>query len=193
MKTIRYIAGTLLAAVLLTGACACTNLDEKTFDLIDSSAYYKDKNSLDGAVASIYSSAQSGFLEYFWYLNEFPADQVAWRTWNGGAWGYDEAEKFVLSTQTWNAESKIIRSAWEHAWETIGLCNTMLGDLEKLDPKALGVTDDELKQYIAELRTMRAWAYYKTSSSGAAPFRCVRIPTATSPDRPTRISTQDAR
>lgn len=172
MKTIRYIAGTLLAAVLLAGACACTNLDEKTFDLIDSSAYYKDKNSLDGAVASIYSSAQSGFLEYFWYLNEFPADQVAWRTWNGGAWGYDEAEKFVLSTQTWNAESKIIRSAWEHAWETIGLCNTMLGDLEKLDPKALGVTDDELKQYIAELRTMRAWAYYNNFElwGGALPL-----------------------
>ena len=30
-------------------------------------------------------------LEYFWYLQEFSADQVAWRSWHGGLWGWDEA------------------------------------------------------------------------------------------------------
>lgn len=160
------------ALALSVGTSSCTDLDEKTFDLIDASTYYKDKQSLDGAVASIYSSAQGGFLEYFWYLNEFSADQIAWRSWNGGAWGWDEAEKFVLSSQTWNSESKIIRTAWERAWETIGLCNTILADLETLDPTALGVTQDDLDQYKAEVRTMRAWAYYNNFElwGGALPL-----------------------
>ncbi len=160
MQVFKYICGALTGAVMGLGAASCTDLNEKTFDRIDASVYYQDENSVKGAVASIYSSAASGFLEYFWYLNEFSADQIAWRSWNGGAWGYDEAEKFVLSTQTWNSESKIIRSAWEHAWETIGLCNTLIADLSALDPSGLRMSQESMAAYIAEVRTMRAWAYY---------------------------------
>lgn len=160
MKAIKYIGGAVVAAAMSLGALSCTDLNEKTFDRIDASVYYQDENSVKGAVASIYSSATGGFLEYFWYLNEFSADQIAWRSWNGGAWCYDEAEKFVLSTHTWNSESKIVRSAWEHAWETIGLCNTLLADLGSLNPGDLRMTDTAMKRYIAEVRTMRAWAYY---------------------------------
>ena len=172
MKILNHIAGWLCATAIAVGAWSCTDLDEVTFDRIDASTYYQDENSVKGAVASIYASATSGFLEYFWYLNEFPADQIAWRTWNGGAWGYDEAAKFVLSTQTWNSESVIIRQAWEHAWETIGLCNTLINDLEKLDPAAVGVTEAKLRSYIAEVRTMRAWAYYNNFElwGGALPL-----------------------
>ena len=160
MKILKYTAGVLMAAALSTGMCGCTDLDEITYDRIDAANYYEDESSVKSAVAAIYSSAQSGFLEYFWYLNEFPADQIAWRSWNGGAWGYDEAQKFVLSTQTWNSESVIIRQAWEHAWETIGLCNIIINDLSLINAESIRMTDDQLKSYIAEVRTMRAWAYY---------------------------------
>lgn len=187
MKIRKYIGSVLAGVALATGLPSCTNLDEVTFDRIDASTYYQDENSVKGAVASIYASAQSGFLEYFWYLNEFPADQITWRTWNGGAWGYDEAAKFVLSSQTWNSESVIIRQAWEHAWETIGLCNTLLGDLGHLNAASLGMSDDALKQYIAEVRTMRAWAYYNNFElwGGTLPL-CVaadgNVPGSADPD-----------
>lgn len=182
-----HITGLLSATAIAVGAWSCTDLDEVTFDRIDASTYYQDENSVKGAVASIYASATSGFLEYFWYLNEFPADQVTWRTWNGGAWGYDEAAKFVLSTQTWNSESVIIRQAWEHAWETIGLCNTLIGDLENLNAGAIGMTEDGLKSYIAEVRTMRAWAYYNNFElwGGALPLNIStgnEIPGSADPD-----------
>ena len=172
MKTINHIAGLLGAAAIAVGAWSCTDLDEITFDRIDATTYYQDENSVKGAVASIYSSAAGSFLEYFWYLNEFPADQITWRTWNGGAWGYDEAAKFVLSSQTWNSESVIIRQAWEHAWETIGLCNLLINDLEALDPAEIGMSDASLRSYIAEVRTMRAWAYYNNFElwGGALPL-----------------------
>lgn len=172
MKTTRYIGGLLAAAAMTAGMTSCTDLDEVSYDRIDASVYYQDENSVKGAVASIYASGTAGFLEYFWYLNEFSADQVAWRTWNGGQWGYDEAEKFVLSSHTWNSESKIIRSAWENAWTTIGLCNTLIADLESLDPSALRMTREGLDSYIAEVRTMRAWAYYNNFElwGGALPL-----------------------
>lgn len=156
----KYIFGTISAGLLAMSAVSCTDLDEKVFDRIDASIYYQDEASVQGAVASIYSSATDGFLEYFWYLNEFPADQIAWRVWNGGAWGYDEAEKYVLSTHTWNSESKIIRSAWEKAWTTIGLCNQLISDLEGINPSSIKITPEKKDMYIAEVRTIRAWAYY---------------------------------
>ena len=164
MKTIINIKNFCFTAVtgvaMAIGSTACTNLDEVTFQQIDAANFYQNEGSVKGAVASIYSSAMSGFLEYFWYLNEFSADQVAWRTWNGGQWGYDDAEKFVLSTQTWNSRSVIIRNAWNNAWTTIGLCNTLISDLESINPGSIGMTSESLGAYIAEVRTMRAWAYY---------------------------------
>ena len=174
MKAFRYIGPLFCVAAAVAGLNSCTDLDEIAFDRIDASNYYQDANSVKGAVASIYFSAQQGFLEYFWYLNEFPADQIAWRTWNGGAWGYDEAEKFVLSTQTWNSESKIIKDAWSKAWTTIGLCNNVISDLQNLDAASVGMTDAELRKYIAEVRTIRAWAYYNNFElwGGALPL-CV--------------------
>lgn len=192
MKTKNHIAGLLGAAAIAVGAWSCTDLDEITFDRIDATTYYQDENSVKGAVASIYSSAALSFLEYFWYLNEFPADQITWRTWNGGAWGYDEAAKFVLSSQTWNSESVIIRQAWEHAWETIGLCNLLINDLEALDPAEIGMSDASLRSYIAEVRTMRAWAYYNNFElwGGALPLNVSvgnEIPGSATP-----ISTGDA-
>lgn len=171
MRTIKYhwlVAG-------FTGLCslsACTNLDEKVFDRVDASIYYQDENSVKGAVAAIYSTATTSFLEYFWYLNELSADQVTWRAWNGGAWGWDEGEKLVLSYQSWNTESVIIRQAWETAWTTIGLCNTLIEDLNKLNAASINISEERKAMYLAEVRTFRAWAYYNNFElwGGALPL-----------------------
>ena len=158
MKYIKY--NWLLLAILSFSLSSCFDLDEEVFDRVDSKIYYQDEKSVKGAVASIYQTGAMSYIEYFWYLQEFSADQVAWRSWNGGLWGYDEAEKFVLSTHTWTPDSKIIRSTWETAWTTIGLCNTLLADLESLEPASLKMTPEKMKTYIGEVRTLRAWAYY---------------------------------
>ena len=149
MKAIKY---SIMALLLGWGTASCTDLDEKTYANLPQEKFFESELSVKSAVASIYNTAAYSYLEYFYYLQEFSADQVAWRSWNGGLWGYDEGEKFVLSTHSWTAESKIIRQTWEKAWETIGLCNAMLDNVKKDNPA--------LKPYIAETRTLRAWAYY---------------------------------
>ena len=86
----------LLAMIMSCSLFSCTNLDEEVFDRVDAGIYYQDETSVQGAVAAIYSKAAYSYLEYFWYLQEFSADQVAWRSWNGGLWGWDEALKFCF-------------------------------------------------------------------------------------------------
>lgn len=150
----------IILALFGLSMTACLDLGEEVFDRVDSSIYYQDESSVKSAVASIYGTGALSYIEYFWYLQEFSADQVAWRTWNGGLWGWDEAEKFVLSSHTWTPDSKIIRQTWETAWTTIGLCNTLIEDLESLDPANLRMSEEKMQTYIAEVRTLRAWAYY---------------------------------
>ena len=63
------------------------------------------------------------------------------------------ALKFALSSHTWTSESTIIRQTWENAWTTIGLCNTLITDLQAISPASIRMTEDALNSYIAEVRT----------------------------------------
>ena len=158
MKVIKY---SIMAIAVAFGLTACTDLDEKVYDRIDASVYYQNEASVKGAVAAIYNQTSSTLAgENFFHLSEYPADQLTWRVWNGGLWGWDEAMKTVLSWQNWTSESTIIRNAWSSAWTAVGLANLLLNDLEKLNAGSLGMSDQQLKQYIAEVRTIRAWNYY---------------------------------
>ena len=159
MITIRHhIIG---AVCLMAGMTACTDLEEKVYDRIDASVYYQNEASVKGAVAAIYSQTASTLAgENFFHLSEYPADQITWRVWNGGQCGWDEAMKTVLSWHNWTSESTIINNAWKGAWTAVGLANLLLNDLEGLDAASLGISQERLQQYVAEVRTLRAWNYY---------------------------------
>ncbi len=159
MKNIKYF-GLAAALGMATAFTACTDLDEKVYDRIDSGTFYQNESSVKGAIATIYNQAGNCFAERFYFLQELPADQIAWRVWNGGLWGYDEGEKYVLSTQTWTSESKIIKDAWTNCWPMVGLANSIINDMEGISPSSLGMTREKMDAYIAEARTLRAWAYY---------------------------------
>lgn len=96
-------------------------------------------------------------------------------------------EKFVLSTHTWTPDSKIIRSTWETAWTTIGLCNTLIEDLRALDPASIKMSQESMNTYIGEVRTLRAWAYYNIFEiwGGALPLNIsagTEVPPTADPD-----------
>jgi hypothetical protein len=158
MKKRLYILVT--AVTLGLGFPSCFDLTEEVFNQVGSDIYYTDEASVKGVVASAYGVSAHSFVEWFMYLSEFPADQIAWRSWNGGGWGWDNAEKFVLSVQSWNADAVIIRNAWRNTWTPIAQCNRILDDLQRIPPESLGMTQAQTNGYIAEIRMLRAWAYY---------------------------------
>lgn len=150
----------IAALGLVMATSSCTDLDEKVYDRIDATTFYKNEASVKGAIATIYNQAGHCFAERFYFLQELPADQISWRVWNGGQWGYDEGEKYVLSTQTWTSESKIIKDAWTNCWPMVGLANNIIIDLASVGNSALGITEAKMDSYVAEAHTLRAWAYY---------------------------------
>ena len=158
MKAIKY---SIIAMAVGLGMSACTDLDEKVYDRIDAGVYYQNEASVKGAVAAIYNQTSSTLAgENFFHLSEYPSDQLTWRVWNGGQWGWDEAMKTVLSWHNWTSESTIIENAWSGAWTAVGLANLLLSDLEGLNAANLGMSEEKLAQYVAEVRTIRAWNYY---------------------------------
>ena len=156
----RKIFNTLLMAAAALSLTACFDLNEKAFNRIEKDNFYQNEGSVKGAIASVYYTAEGSFGEYFFYLNEFSADQIAWRVWVGGTYGWDNAEKFVLSSHTWTSQSSIIQSAWNRTWGAIGECNSIIHDLETIDLDAIHVSPEHAAQYIDEMRTLRAWCYY---------------------------------
>ena len=148
-----------ISAIAVFAAVSCVNLDEKVYSSLDKGVFYQNENSVKAAVASVYSEAESNLSEKMFYLQEYSADQMSWRIWNG-TWGYDEGEKYVLSVQRWNSESKIILDAWKESWTTIGLANNIIYDLGSIEPSKLKMTREQFDSYVAELRTLRAWCYY---------------------------------
>ena len=184
MKKIFSLIALAAAALSLT---ACFDLTEKAFNRIEKDNFYQNEGSVKGAIASVYYTAEGSFGEYFFYLNEFSADQIAWRVWNGGQWGWDNAEKFVLSSHTWTSESTIIRSAWNNTWGAIGEANSIIHDLETIDLDAIGVAPEKAAQYIDEMRTLRAWCYYNLFEvwGGALPLNTEvtsEVPPTADPD-----------
>ena len=158
MKAIKY---SIIAMAMGMGMTACTNLDEKVYDRIDAGVYYQNEASVKGALAAIYGQMSSTLAgENFFHLSEYPADQITWRVWNGGLWGWDEAMKTVLSWHNWTSETTIIREAWNNSWTGIGLANLLLNDLQGLSAASIGMSNEKLAQYVAEVRTLRAWNYY---------------------------------
>ncbi len=150
----------------------CFNVEEQIYDELDASLYYKDENSVKSTVASLYTVAFNNYMETFWILEELSADQVAWRCWNGGSYGYDGGEKYVLSTHSWNASSIILKKCWEGSWEAIGRCTNAIADFMELDPAKVGMSRETLDAYIAEARTFRVWCYYNVFQAwgGALPL-----------------------
>ena len=184
MKKIFSLIALAAAALSMT---ACFDLTEKAFNRIEKDNFYQNEGSVKGAIASVYYTAEGSFGEYFFYLNEFSADQIAWRVWNGGQWGWDNAEKFVLSSHTWTSESTIIRSAWNNTWGAIGEANSIIHDLETIDLEAIGVAPEKASQYIDEMRTLRAWCYYNLFEvwGGALPLNTEvtsEVPPTADPD-----------
>lgn len=184
MKRIKYIFAVTVSLIVM---CGCFDVNEKVFNELDSNLYYKDENSLKGTVASLYTVAFNNYMEWFWILEEFSADQIAWRCWNGGNYGYDGGEKYVLSTHTWNPSSIILEKCWKNSWEAIGRCTNALADFQSLSPEQVGVTRQKLDEYIAEVRTFRVWCYYNVYQSwgGTLPLvvsKSSDIPGSADPD-----------
>lgn len=126
MNAIKKFLVIAISGLAFTG---CFDMTERPYTLLDASNYFTDENSIKQVIAHIYAQEQADLSEQYWYAQELSADQITWRSWNGGSWGWDSGDKFVLSTHTWNPSSNYVNQIWSKAWTAIGLCNNFITDL----------------------------------------------------------------
>ena len=157
MNAIKKFLVIAISGLAFTG---CFDMTERPYTLLDASNYFTDENSIKQVIAHIYAQEQADLSEQYWYAQELSADQITWRSWNGGSWGWDSGDKFVLSTHTWNPSSNYVNQIWSKAWTAIGLCNNFITDLSNINASTLGISEAQKQAYIDEVRTFRVYCYY---------------------------------
>lgn len=159
MKKNKFI--TLLFVGILSALTfnSCTNLDETTYNKIVSNNFYKTKD-------DVYRSFLRTFEHGFWtiqgtqyILQENTADQLMTPN-RQGDW-YDGGTYIRLHNHTWTPTDGFCNDAWKNLFIGVSLANNSLEDIRALDVSNFGMTQEEQKRLIAELRVQRAWYYLK--------------------------------
>lgn len=145
----------LLAGLLLSGSC--TNLDEKLYDRITSDNFLQTK-------ADVIRDFLRPFEHSYWsiqggstfMLQENSTDELMTLN-RQGDW-YDGAQYQRVHYHTWTPNDNYTSDAWNALYQGINLATNSLEDLQGIqNPGKFNLTQAELDDYIAELKTLRAW------------------------------------
>lgn len=145
-------------ALMIVLAPSCTKLVEEPFDVLTSDIYYSDQKAVMAALVRPYEHAHwNGWDGDRWLLTELTADHFAWT--QKGKHGYDDGAWVAMHGHSWTPDDNRVWGGWAGPYQGIAQCNIIISDMAKLDYPALGMTEADKAQHIAELRTLRAWFY----------------------------------
>ena len=176
-----------LAAVLAPVAFSCSkDLDQSPSYLASPEVVYRDPEQIQQVLARLYAtlsvSGQNGgvdrsdlsfipadyanYLRAYWKMQELTSDEAII------AWG--DAGLPELNTNTWNADNQFIRGMYEKIFFQVSGCNDFLRNTtdEQLASRGItGASADQVRQYRAEVRFLRALSYYHALDLfGSVPF-----------------------
>jgi len=156
MKRIKLFG--LLGLTAILAIISCTDLKEEPFSVLTREGYYTSASNVEAAVLRVYEHvATNAFGGPLWKLEELTADHFVWT--QKGRHGQDDGMWVRLHNHTWIDDDDQIREAWEKVFAGVGQVNTVLRDFKIIDVEAIGMTNEQLNEYAAELRVLRAWCY----------------------------------
>lgn len=148
----------LLSGTLFFGAIGCTDLSEDVYDTVVTDNYYNTKT-------DVVRAAFRPFEHAFWsigarqVINEEMADQLG--TWNRNGWWVDGGLWQRLHYHTMTADDETVKAEWEACFQGIMQTNAAIDDFNHLNPTSLGLTKEELDNFKAQNKTLRAWFYIR--------------------------------
>ncbi|MEN9918070.1 MAG: hypothetical protein RL662_506 [Bacteroidota bacterium] len=178
----KYIAYSLILGASLLNFSSCS-LDEIPYDEInEEEAYKSDKLIYLSGVAGLYNDiggngwhqGLAGSDRGLYDLNIITGDEAIIPT-RGADW-YDGGQWLQLYQHEWTTSDGIVKGTWDYLYKVVGKTNTSLdkmGEFYKAD-----TTNIYLRQYIAEVRAIRAMYYYYLLDNYA------RVPIVTSSSTP---------
>lgn len=148
-KRIKLISFSFLM-VILTG---CT-LEEEVYSIYTPSTFYANDAQVLSSLSGIYRNfAGTSGMGVEYRCLELPGDQVVVHQKVQGWWGGDNF--WQLMEHTWEADHGYIKGAWGSYFKTVGQTNALIASLE-----GSSLTEGEIAGPIAELRCLRAYAYF---------------------------------
>ncbi|PZP51747.1 MAG: RagB/SusD family nutrient uptake outer membrane protein [Pseudopedobacter saltans] len=154
----------LLGLSLTTVIGACTKLEQKNYNQFDQGVFYNNQNEVISAVLRPYTHtnawATSTDHRSWWKVSELSADQLAWP--QKGVDGYDGGVWIRLHHHDWSSDDEIARNPWALMYVGIGYCNTAIENISRREATAMGITEEDKSQYLAELKLLRAMYYMRT-------------------------------
>ncbi|WP_158639488.1 RagB/SusD family nutrient uptake outer membrane protein [Arachidicoccus ginsenosidivorans] len=154
----------VLTGCLLTGLFSCTkDLDKQPTNGVTTAIQYETVAGYKQSLATIYgslvytptSTGSNGFLRDYWNMQEYPTDEAV-STWN------DDGNVAIYHQLSWSADLPAVAMVYTDMMNTITLANSFI--IESADTKieARGFDQaaaDSVKEFRAEARFMRAYAY----------------------------------
>ena len=150
--------------ILLLGSVSCTNLKEEILDEQDGNSVVTNPDNVGMLVAPTYAflrdlqSRGAG-----WLVQESVTDEVAFPT-RGANW--NSADYRTLFTHDYTPTNSYIKNTWNSYLIGFTKCNIALQNMAKM------TQTDEIKEYTAEVKFIRALSMYLLNDCfGQMPFR----------------------
>jgi hypothetical protein len=150
-KTYLYLA-TLIAFI------GCTDLSEEMYDTVGAGNFLQNRENVLQVLSTSYSYAHTSTLISWFFPQELTADQILTPT--RGIHGYNAGEYLRYNQHTWTELDRGATMAWNENYSVIGFANTFIEDITPLDYMSLGMSEEDKNQHLAEVRTLRAFAYW---------------------------------
>ncbi|GBU07773.1 hypothetical protein AwDysgo_11040 [Bacteroidales bacterium] len=154
MKLNKYIVVLATAAM---ASSSCTDLSENVYDIIIAENFYQTKDNVIQGFVRPFDHAYWSCAAASFQLGENSADHFMTPN-RQGHW-LDGENYFRLHRHKWTIDDWVPRDAWNNNFQGIVYANSAITDLSKLDPAKFDMTQAELDNFNAQLRTLRAWFY----------------------------------
>jgi starch-binding outer membrane protein, SusD/RagB family len=159
MKNISLKYYILIGVILLIGITpSCTDdLDLSPTNGTSSSVQYSTLNGYKQSLVTIYSTLSlNNLLRYYWNMQELPTDEAV-STWN------DPQGILSYHIMSWSADNSAIGLVYSAVMYDITLCNNFIIEASESNISDRGFSSadaNEIRQYAAEARFLRAYYYW---------------------------------
>ena len=139
----------------------CTKLDEQVYDKVDAANFLTRRDDVIRDFLRPFEHAYWSIQGNDVYaVGENATDEIG--TYNRQGDWQDGGYYQRMHYHTWTPQDGFTNGAWRNFYQGIVLATNSLQDMEGIaDPTKLNVTVEELNDFKAELRTLRAWFYLR--------------------------------
>jgi hypothetical protein len=143
---------TIILAVAAS-VTACHKISVTPNSMITADQFPTTDEQYQSVIGTIYTNLRGHYPLTFWFTQELTSDEAILPSY-GGNW-YDGSGYIDLHRHAWTKDHGWIGTAWSDVYSIVGLCNQTIYTF-RTAPEG-----DVKNAAIAEIKTLRAWAYWE--------------------------------